>query len=195
MICDEPVSALDVSIQAQVINLLLDLQDDFGLTYVFISHDLSVVRHVSDRIAVMYLGKVVEVAPSAELFDTPRHPYTRALLSALPVADPDISDSRERIVLAGDLPTPTNPPSGCRFHTRCPKARPDCTRTTPPLLPVLGDEPAHLTACLYPLQQGEDLAASTPQISDTEIALGQDEAGAAGPTAYAGTRDEEAPTA
>ncbi len=168
IICDEPVSALDVSIQAQVINLLLDLQDEFGLTYVFISHDLSVVRHVSDRIAVMYLGKVAEVAPSEQLFARPRHPYTRALLSALPVADPDVSDSRERIVLAGDLPTPTNPPSGCRFHTRCPKAREDCTRTDPPLT-AAEDDPTHTAACLYPLERGEDLAAARPQVGDSEI--------------------------
>jgi oligopeptide/dipeptide ABC transporter ATP-binding protein len=173
IICDEPVSALDVSIQAQVINLLLDLQDEFGLTYVFISHDLSVVRHVSDRIAVMYLGRVVEVAASAELFRRPRHPYTRALLSALPVADPDVSDSRERIVLVGDLPTPTNPPPGCRFHTRCPKAREDCVADTPPLGPVLDDGPDHVTACIHPLARGEDLAAARPHVADTEI--GSDE--------------------
>ncbi|HET7761648.1 MAG TPA: dipeptide ABC transporter ATP-binding protein [Phycicoccus sp.] len=169
IICDEPVSALDVSIQAQVVNLLLDLQEEFGLTYVFISHDLSVVRHVSDRIAVMYLGKVVEVAPSAELFAQPRHPYTRALLSALPVADPDVSDSRRRIVLAGDLPTPTNPPSGCRFHTRCPKAREDCAATVPPLERVDDDRPDHVAACLYPLRRGEDLAAARPHVADSEI--------------------------
>ncbi len=174
IICDEPVSALDVSIQAQVINLLLDLQDEFGLTYVFISHDLSVVRHVSDRIAVMYLGKVVEVAPGGELFEQPRHPYTRALLSALPVADPDVSDSRERIVLAGDLPTPTNPPSGCRFHTRCPKAREDCARTDPPLGVVLDDGPGHRTACLHPLRRGEDLAAERPEVGDSEITATQE---------------------
>jgi oligopeptide/dipeptide ABC transporter ATP-binding protein len=169
LICDEPVSALDVSIQAQMINLLLDLQQEFGLTYLFISHDLSVVRHVSDRIAVMYLGTIVEVAPSAELFAQPRHPYTRALLSALPVADPDLADSRARIVLSGDLPSPTNPPSGCRFHTRCPKARADCRVTDPPLLPLLGDSPEHRTACLHPLATGEDLSLATPQVEDTEI--------------------------
>ncbi len=179
VVCDEPVSALDVSIQAQIINLLLDLQDDFGLTYVFISHDLSVVRHVSDRIAVMYLGKVVEVAPSEDLFGLPRHPYTRALLSALTVPDPDVSDSRERIVLVGDLPTPTNPPSGCRFHTRCPKARMKCTQVVPPLVPALDDAADHPTACLYPLAQGEDLARSTPQISDSEISAAASAATAA----------------
>jgi oligopeptide/dipeptide ABC transporter ATP-binding protein len=200
VICDEPVSALDVSIQAQIINLLIDLQDEFGLTYVFISHDLSVVRHVSDRIAVMYLGQVVELAPAAELFDSPRHPYTKALLSALPVPDPDVSDSRERIVLVGDLPAPTHPPAGCRFHTRCPKARPDCTRENPVLDAVLDDRAEHRTACLYPLVQGEDLAASTPQIDDTEITV--DDAGTAGLAGVAGTagassaptREQEGPT-
>jgi oligopeptide/dipeptide ABC transporter ATP-binding protein len=169
VICDEPVSALDVSIQAQIVNLLLDLQDDFGLTYVFISHDLSVIRHVSDRIAVMHLGKVVELAPSEQLFGRTRHPYTRALLSALPQADPDVADSRERIVLVGDLPTPTDPPSGCRFHTRCPKAREDCAVTDPPLVPVLGDGPVHVTACRHPLEVGEDLSLARPEVEDSEI--------------------------
>lgn len=157
VICDEPVSALDVSIQAQIINLLIDLQDEFHLTYLFISHDLSVVRHVSDRIAVMYLGKIAELAPAEELFTRPRHPYTRALLSALPVPDPDITDSRQRIVLTGDLPTPTDPPSGCHFHPRCPKATAECSVTDPPLAPVLGDSPQHPTACLHPLETGEEL--------------------------------------
>jgi oligopeptide/dipeptide ABC transporter ATP-binding protein len=171
VICDEPVSALDVSIQAQIINLLKDLQDDFGLTYIFISHDLSVVRHVSDRIAVMYLGRIVEVAPSAQVFEQTRHPYTRALLSALPVADPDSADSRERIVLVGDIPSPTNPPSGCRFHTRCPKARPDCVKTDPDLAQVFDDGQQHLTACLHPLAADEDLSLSRPQIEDSEILM------------------------
>ncbi len=169
IVCDEPVSALDVSIQAQVINLLITLQEELGLTYVFISHDLSVVRHVSDRIAVMYLGRIVETAPADRIFDTTRHPYTRALLSALPPADPDSADSRERIVLAGDIPSPVDPPSGCRFHPRCPKARPDCVEVVPPLEPVLGDPADHRSACLHPLEVGEDLAASRPQIADTEI--------------------------
>jgi oligopeptide/dipeptide ABC transporter ATP-binding protein len=169
VICDEPVSALDVSIQAQIINLLIDLQDEFGLTYVFISHDLSVVRHVSDRIAVMYLGKIVEVSAAGDLFGTTRHPYSRALLSALPLPDPDVADSRERIVLVGDLPSPTNPPSGCRFHTRCPKAQHDCVVTDPPLEPVFDDPPSHRTACLHPLAVGEDLALAVPHIEDSEI--------------------------
>ena len=171
VICDEPVSALDVSVQAQIINMLKDLQDDFGLTYIFISHDLSVVRHVSDRIAVMYLGHIVEVAPTAELFEKTRHPYTRALLSALPVADPDAADNRERILLFGDIPSPTNPPSGCRFHTRCPKARADCVRTDPLLEQVFDDGVEHKTACLHPLEVGEDMSLSTPQIEDSEIVM------------------------
>jgi oligopeptide/dipeptide ABC transporter ATP-binding protein len=168
VICDEPVSALDVSIQAQIINLLIDLQDEFSLTYLFITHDLSVVRHVSDRIAVMYLAKVVETAPTPELFSTTRHPYTRALLSALPVPDPDLADSREQIVLSGDLPTPTDPPSGCRFHTRCPKARQDCVTTEPALQPVLGDPEEHPTACHHPLTIGEDLSLARPEIDASE---------------------------
>jgi oligopeptide/dipeptide ABC transporter ATP-binding protein len=169
VICDEPVSALDVSVQAQIINMLKDLQDEFGLTYIFISHDLSVVRHVSDRIAVMYLGHIVEVAPAAELFEQTRHPYTRALLSALPVADPDAADGRERILLVGEIPSPTNPPSGCRFHTRCPKARADCVRTDPGLEQVFDDGAEHQTACLHPLAIGEDMSLSKPQIEDSEI--------------------------
>jgi oligopeptide/dipeptide ABC transporter ATP-binding protein len=162
VICDEPVSALDVSIQAQIINLLIDLQDDFGLTYLFISHDLSVVRHVSDRVAVMYLGKVAEIAPTEELFTSARHPYTRALLSALPVPDPDVADSRSQTILVGDLPSPTAPPPGCRFHTRCPRAQADCSVSVPPLEPVLGDAPTHRTACFHPLAAGEDLASDAP---------------------------------
>ncbi|MDN5794682.1 MAG: ATP-binding cassette domain-containing protein [Intrasporangium sp.] len=183
VICDEPVSALDVSIQAQIINLLIDLQDDFGLTYLFISHDLSVVRHVSDRIAVMYLGKIDEVAPAEALFETTRHPYSKALLSALPIADPDVTDSKERIVLTGDLPSPVSPPSGCRFHTRCPKAQQDCVVTDPPLEPVLGDPPEHRTACLHPLEVGEDLALAVPHIDDSDIVAG-------GTTTGGGSRTE-----
>ena len=165
VICDEPVSALDVSIQAQIINLLADLQHEFDLTYVFISHDLSVVRHVSGRIAVMYLGKIVEVAPAEELFGQTRHPYTRALLSASPVADPDTADSREQIILVGDIPSAVSPPNGCRFHTRCPKAGVTCAADEPPLAPVFDDGAEHRTACFFPLTIGEDLSAAVLKAS------------------------------
>ncbi|WP_404800507.1 ABC transporter ATP-binding protein [Actinomadura montaniterrae] len=158
IVCDEPVSALDVSIQAQVINLLKDLQDELGLTYVFIAHDLSVVRYVSDRVAVMYLGKVGEAAEAEVLYGRPRHPYTAALLSAASIADPDEAERAERIVLTGDVPSPIEPPSGCRFHPRCPKAADRCVREDPPLVPREGDPPDHVTACHFPVEPGERLA-------------------------------------
>jgi oligopeptide/dipeptide ABC transporter ATP-binding protein len=147
IVLDEPVSALDVSVQAQIINLLDDLQDDFGLTYLFVAHDLSVVRHVSDRIAVMYLGKIMEVSPAEELYTKPIHPYTSALLSAIPIPDPKENRRRERIVVSGEPPNPIDPPSGCVFHPRCPRATDVCREVVPPLTRYPS---GHLAACHHP---------------------------------------------
>jgi oligopeptide/dipeptide ABC transporter ATP-binding protein len=159
ILLDEPVSALDVSIQAQVINLLDELQDDLGLSYVFVAHDLSVVRHVSDRIAVMYLGKVMELSPAAELYTKPIHPYTRALLSAIPIPDPKQNRARERDVVGGEPPNPVDPPPGCRFHTRCPRATDVCKTVEPPLTEYAN---GHLAACHHPLNvTADEIQAST----------------------------------
>ena len=152
VIADEPVSALDVSIRAQVINLLDDLQDELSLTYVFIAHDLGVVRHISDRIAVMYLGKIVEISPSEELYQRPIHPYTEALLSAVPVPDPDLSARRKQMSLEGDVPSPVAPPPGCRFHPRCRYATDICRQEEPPLASYGAD--GHMAACHHPLNLG-----------------------------------------
>ena len=169
IICDEPVSALDVSIQAQVINLLEDLQQKFGLAYLFVAHDLSVVRHVSNRVGVMYLGKVVELSDAGRLYAEPKHPYTGALLSAIPVPDPDAAKDRERVILLGDVPSPIDPPSGCRFHPRCPKAQERCVNEVPPLEPKASGD---LAACHFPLEPGESLARAKAGI-EQEVELAQ----------------------
>jgi oligopeptide/dipeptide ABC transporter ATP-binding protein len=168
IILDEPVSALDVSIQAQIVNLLDDLQDDFDLAYIFVAHDLSVVRHVSDRIAVMYLGRIMELSPSEELYTKPIHPYTSALLSAIPIPDPRENRSRNRSVVGGEPPSPVDPPSGCVFHTRCPRARDRCRTEVPQLTEYPG---RHMAACHYPLSVDQaEIDASTRSPDSPEAA-------------------------
>ncbi|MEA2146708.1 MAG: peptide/nickel transport system ATP-binding protein, partial [Solirubrobacteraceae bacterium] len=171
ILLDEPVSALDVSIQAQVINLLDELQDELKLSYVFVAHDLSVVRHVSDRIAVMYLGKVMEVSPAEELYTKPIHPYTSALLGAIPIPDPNENRSRTRQVVTGEPPNPIRPPSGCRFHTRCPRASQICSRVEPQLTEYAG---GHLAACHHPQNVSAQEIASGTRSAASPRASGED---------------------
>jgi oligopeptide/dipeptide ABC transporter ATP-binding protein len=190
ILLDEPVSALDVSIQAQVINLLEGLQDDLHLSYIFVAHDLSVVRHVSDRIIVMYLGKVMEVSPSEELYAKPIHPYTSALLSAIPIPDPKENRARERTVITGEPPNPINPPSGCRFHTRCPRATEICRRVEPQLSEYEG---GHLAACHHPQNVTAEEIASVTRSPTTPISAGDELPGAEEAGSYRAPVGADAP--
>jgi peptide/nickel transport system ATP-binding protein len=171
IVLDEPVSALDVSVQAQIINLLDDLQDDFKLTYLFVAHDLSVVRHVSDRIAVMYLGKLMELSPAEELYTKPIHPYTSALLSAIPIPDPEENRRRERLVVSGEPPNPIDPPSGCVFHPRCPRATDVCREIEPPLARYAN---GHLAACHHPMSVSPDEVAAVTKDPSSPLSSGEE---------------------
>jgi oligopeptide/dipeptide ABC transporter ATP-binding protein len=185
IVCDEPVSALDVSVQAQVVNLLEDLQNEYNLTYIFVAHDLSVVRHISDRVAVMYLGKIMELTDRDVLYSAPMHPYTHALMSAVPVPDPEKESRRERILLVGDLPSPINPPTGCVFHTRCPKYREILSdtdkqqcRDVVPLLELKRDD--HFVACHFPQVRADiaaavDVGVTAEEVTVEEVAVEQAE--------------------
>jgi oligopeptide/dipeptide ABC transporter ATP-binding protein len=177
ILLDEPVSALDVSIQAQVINLLDELQDDLGLSYIFVAHDLSVVRHVSDRIVVMYLGKLMEISPAEELYSKPIHPYTSALLGAIPIPDPKQNRARERVVVSGEPPNPINPPSGCRFHTRCPRATEICRTAEPPLTEYAR---GHVAACHHPQNVTADEIREATRSADSPLSSGSEAPEASG---------------
>jgi oligopeptide/dipeptide ABC transporter ATP-binding protein len=181
ILLDEPVSALDVSIQAQVINLLEDLQDEFHLSYIFVAHDLSVVRHVSDRILVMYLGKLMEVSPGETLYSKPIHPYTSALLGAIPIPDPEENRARSRPILSGEPPSPIRPPSGCRFHTRCPRATDICQKVEPPLADYGS---GHLAACHHPQNVSPEEVAAAVRSDASPLSAGQEmpDAGEASPS-------------
>jgi oligopeptide/dipeptide ABC transporter ATP-binding protein len=177
LLLDEPVSALDVSIQAQVINLLDELQDEFHLSYVFVAHDLSVVRHVSDRIIVMYLGKLMEISPAQELYSKPIHPYTSALLGAIPIPDPKENRARNRPLVTGEPPNPINPPSGCRFHTRCPRATEICRTAEPPLTEYAS---GHLAACHHPQHVSAEEIASASRSPASPLSAGDERPSADG---------------